>query len=222
MRRVDSAGIVMAPLWQVVGGNSPGSEAGPADAPARRLEAEVAAAQEAGYRDGYAQGLKQAQEQVDRDKQAWKSRQQKELDAVRQQLETERTRWVLLAESLSAEMEKQAIQAEETAVSVAYAAIVKLLGDRYRDGEVMRDVVRSAMVQASHAIESVRVAEADAELLGDMKPILVVGDPTLAPGQCVLETRCGQYGTGLDVRLDSLKKALLSGLDRHRERGADE
>lgn len=222
MRRVDSAGIVMAPLWQVTSGTSAGPGTALEDALALRREEELAAAQEAGYRDGYAHGLKQAQEQVDRDNQAWKSMQQKEADAVRQQLDIERARWVALVGSLSAEMEKQAIQAEEVAVGVAYAAIIKVLGDRYRDGEVMRDVVSSAMVQAGHAIESVRVAEADVELLGEVESILVVGDPGLSPGQCVLETRYGHYDTGLDVRLDSLKKALLSGLDRHRERNADQ
>lgn len=222
MRRIDPAGVTMAPLWQAAGSPSPGLEPGLTDAAAGRQGEELAAAQEAGYREGYAYGLKQAQERVDRDNQAWRSRQQKELDEARRQLDAERARVATLVESMSTEMERQAIEAEETAVNVAYAAIVKLLGDGYRDGEVMRALVRSAMAQAGHAVESVRVAEADVELLGALDSIMVVGDPRLSPGQCVLETRCGHHETGLDVRLDALKKALLSGLARHRERGADQ
>lgn len=219
MRRVDSAGVAMAPLWQAAEAPLPLVDTDARDSAACRLEAEITAARKTGHQEGYAEGLKQANEDVEREHQAWLSKHQKEFDTQKRQLDVTQAKLKELVESVPGEVERQAIQAEETAVAVAYAAVVKLLGDGYRDGDLMRALVRTATTEAGHAVESIRVAEADVDLLQGLESIPVIGDRKLSPGQCVLETRCGHQETGLDARLESLKQALLAGLAQHREAG---
>ena len=213
MRRVNSSEVVVSPLWQTPAAVS---VSGADTAPVRRqTEHDMEEARKEGYREGYARGLEQAQAQVRREAEARQEQQEREVARVRERLEDERRRWASLVEGLSSQVERQLAQSGDVAVSVAYAAVAKFLGDGYADRDFMQALIRHALADVEQRVDCVRVSEQDAVVLQEDSPVQVVGDPRLSPGQCVLETRLGQYETGLDVRLDLLKKALLSGLARH-------
>lgn len=217
MRRVDPAGIAMAPLWNAPDCRSHVDHVESIDI---RRDEELTAARERGHQEGHALGMRQAQEQVARENSIWRTDQERSLNQLRRQASEAHQRFKQLAAGLSAEVERLESLLETTAVSVAYAAVAKCLGEGYADGDAMRVLVRNAISQAGHPVVSVRLAEADITLVGALDPVAVIADPKLSVGQCVLETRYGHYESGLEVRLESTKKALLAGLDRHRDVGA--
>lgn len=105
--------------------------------------------------------------------------------------------------------------AESIAVEVALAAIHRLLGDRLDYAVVVREVCVQILQEFGQASASLRVGERDHAILSTADiDVPVVLDRRLAPGQCVLDTPRGQFETGLDVRLEAIKQALLNGLQR--------
>lgn len=217
MRRIDAANVSMEPLWQ-----APAVAPGEA-APATTIDpwaAERAAALEAAYREGHALGLKRAKELFETESSAWQAARQKELDELERQLVAAQGRLNDMIRAIPAQMERQAARAEEIALELAYAALVKLLGEQYQGGEVLSVLVRDGIRKAGHAVSAVRVAAADAARLADVE-VRVTSDAGLSPGQCVLETAYGHHACGLDVRLESLRRAFLAGLTQHRESGEE-
>jgi flagellar biosynthesis/type III secretory pathway protein FliH len=216
MRRIDAANVPMEPLWQTPAvapcGMAPVAAVDP-------MEVERAAVLEAAYQEGHALGLKRAKEVFDAESSAWQAARRKELDELERQLVAAQGRLGDLIRAVPVQMERQAERAEEVALEVAYAALAKLLGEQYPGGEVLRALVRDGIRQAGHAVSALRVAADDAAHLADME-IKVIPDAGLSPGQCILETACGYQACGLDVRLDSLRRAFLAGLAQHRGPGS--
>lgn len=215
MRRIDAAGVAIEPLWQVTAAVSNPVNSGPT---VDQLEVERAAVLEAAYREGYELGLKRAREAFEKESSAWQAGRQEEIDGLKQALGAAHARLESLIEAIPEQLSRQAGQAEEVAIEVAYAALSKLLGDQYRDGEVLRSLVRDGVHRAGHTINALRVASEDAEQLIGLE-IPVIADARLSPGECVLETAYGHQACGLDVRMESLKCAFLLGLARHRDSG---
>ena len=218
MRRIDAGDVAAAPLWT---GPAPAEPAAPAaDASIRdahrQMEAQQAAAVERGYQEGHARGLTQAQERVRQETQAWQQQRERELDAAREQFEHARKRLESLTRQLPMQIAAEAARAEELAIETAYAAVTRLLGAGYVERSLMPALVRHAMGSLEMDVDTILLSAQDVELLQGMEGMNVAVDARLMPGQCRLETRLGSYDTGLDVRLDMLRQALLSGLAEHR------
>jgi flagellar assembly protein FliH len=214
MRRINSSEMAVAPLWNHADPADDQPDNG--DILRQHQQRELHESRERGYREGYAQGEKKARDQVISEADASTKRQEQEFRRLQGELETSRKRLDMLFDSLSSALEHQSHQVEEVAVGIAYAAVAKFLGDRYADRDLMQALVGHALTHVGERVDSVHVSEQDFEQVRDVGTVRIVSDARLLPGQCTLETRLGHYETGLDVRLELLKTALLSGLAQHR------
>ncbi|HBZ46975.1 MAG TPA: hypothetical protein DEO93_06830 [Stenotrophomonas sp.] len=217
MRRVDAATIALAPLWQEVHA-APEPESLPhgADLIAAKQQAEHADALERGYQDGYARGVADAEDGARKQALEWQQTRQRELDAARAQYEQAGQHLESLAAQIPVQLRAEEARAEALAIEIAYAAVVRMLGVGYADRSIMQALVRQAMQDVEGDVDRVLVSSADALALENVDGITVTQDPQLAAGQCRLESRMGTYDTGLDVRLELLRQALLAGLAEHR------
>ena len=217
MRRVDADSIAAAPLWAA----HPTASAveinvdKAAEDKARR-EADYKAALDSGFRKGQAEGLAKAQEAVRAQAAARQKEHEAELGRAQAQCEQARRSFETLAGNLKMLISAESRRAEELAVEVAFSAVARLIGKAYADGTLIADLVRHAMLEVDAEVDAVLVSGQDAALLGEVEGVSIVVDGRLLPGQCRLQTRLGSYDTGLDVRLDMLRTALLSGLSEHR------
>lgn len=186
----------------------------PNPADERRLEHQ--AVLEKARREGLAQGLADAEAELAKrvEAVALKLREAQRLDA--QRLET---RVAALDESISglaSALAQHARHAEEVAVEAAFAALVRVLGQKSADRALMRELCEEALKSRGIGAATLRLSPADHPDvdLGDTH-LSVVADSSLSPGQCVLESPRGASDTGLDVRLEAIKRAFLDGLAAH-------
>lgn len=132
-------------------------------------------------------------------------------------LDGERKRLNELAQSISMATEHFAENAEATAVEVAYAAVIRLLGEKAVDRSLMVDLCRTIVREHGHPAATLRLSEPDFALLQDQDVgIPVEIDRRLSPGQCVIDSPRGQIESGLELRLHALTQALLVALAEHR------
>ena len=153
------------------------------------------------------------------------------VDAVPARLETEHRRAVqelqariaevsALGDALSAAIRQHAATSEETAMEAAYAALLRVLGERAADRTLMRELCLQALAARGAGTATLKVSAQDREDLRiEANNLQIVADPGLLPGQCVLESARGASDTGLDVRLEAMKQAFLDGLSGHRQAG---
>ncbi|HTD29841.1 MAG TPA: FliH/SctL family protein, partial [Xanthomonadaceae bacterium] len=121
------------------------------------------------------------------------------------------------ASSLQQAVAKYAEDAELLAVEVAFASVTRLLGDKSADRSLMGELCQRIVHEYGHPPATLRVSEADMPLLASIElGIPVEADRRLAPGQCVIDTARGQFESGLDVRLEALRRTLLATLAEHR------
>jgi flagellar assembly protein FliH len=215
MRRLSSTDQAIRPLWQ--NKEAPTDDAAHAgDDRALLLEREIQAARERGYREGYAKGELGIREKLKQEATSLAVEAKRQQDNAVEQLEKTRLRLEALVGGVMGALEKHARQVDEIAVATAYSAVTKFLGDKYADKKLMQALVDHALAHTGQPVNSIHVSEQDAELLKSIDGVRIVPDSRLRAGQCTLETRLGHYETGLDVRLELLKSALLSGLDQYR------
>ncbi|MGX9720058.1 FliH/SctL family protein [Stenotrophomonas acidaminiphila] len=216
MRRIDADAITAAPLWSA--SPAPVMEAGRDQAAedAARREADYRAAVEQGFQKGQAEGLAQAQKTAQAQAAAWQQERELELSRAQAQYEQARKTFESLVVNLEECIRAEAARAEELAVEVAYGAVARLMGEGYAAGTLIPALVRHAMLEVDAAVETVLVSRQDAAMLDGHEGICFEVDGRLLPGQCRLRTRLGSYDSGLDVRLDMLRTALLAGLSEHR------
>jgi flagellar biosynthesis/type III secretory pathway protein FliH len=221
VRRLDRQHASVRPLWdagQAV--QDPAALADLRDAAAPPVEDVFHAARERGYQQGYEEGEQRARQQVlaqAQEQAALAARQHAhavaELEQVRQQLDA-------LISALPATLAEQAQSAQEVAVSAAYAATVRMLGQAYADGQLMQPWVIQALADMQQPADALHLAPQDMPHVVAPEGVRLVADARLQPGQCLLRTRLGHYESGLDVRLETLRTALLAGLARHRREDA--
>jgi flagellar assembly protein FliH len=185
--------------------------------PAELLRRDRLAAQEEGYKEGMAKGLADANKEIGaRSAKLESELRSKHQNAVRE-LDAARASLLVLMKNLESEIERLAMQAEDVAVEAAFSAVLKLLGERSVDRTLMRELCLHALASAEQAPTALRISQMDRDSIGDdWKDIILIADTRYAAGQCALETRLGHYETGLDVRLEALKRAFLEGLQDHR------
>lgn len=218
MRRLDSQNPLVQPLWGAdQAREAPAALTDTLDASTSPIEDVLDAARERGYQQGYEEGEQRAHQQVlvQAQEQAVLAARQHahavgELEQARQQLEA-------LITALPAALAEHAQAAQEVAVAAAYAAVVRMLGQAYADGQLMQPWVMQALADMQQPADAIHLAPQDMPHVVPPEGVRLVADARLQPGQCLLRTRLGHYESGLDVRLETLRTALLTGLARHRQ-----
>ncbi|MGH8050443.1 MAG: FliH/SctL family protein [Arenimonas sp.] len=112
---------------------------------------------------------------------------------------------------------QHANEAEAIAVEVAFASVIRLLGDKAAERSLVAELCATVANEYGHDAATLHVSEADRVMFESVNigmPIEV--DRRLQSGQCIIETTRGQFDCGIDVRLEALKNAFLSGLNDHR------
>ena len=213
MRRVDAGTIASAPLWMTARAKYDSIQSG---AKTDDRDADYAETLERGYQEGHALGLADAQECARLQALEWQQTRRRELDDARKQYEQAGAKLVALASAIRGQLRAEAARAEAISLEIAYSAIVRMLGTGYADRSVMKALVLQAMRDIEVSVDRVMVSSEDALALEDVEGITVGVDPRLEAGQCRIESSLGCYDTGLDVRLDLLRQALLAGLTKHR------
>ncbi len=220
VRRLGSMDVTHRPLWQTQAVSAPAQEVD--SSVEKRARQDELDAKERGYREGMGLGKAEGRKQAEKEGAALMERMEKEMRQSQAKLESSRERLDELFDNLSRSVDEHARHAEAVAVETAYAAIARFLGERYADRTLMESLCRHALGHAGHAVNAVRVSEQDVDALSNIDSVQIIGDSRLRSGQCALETRLGHYETGLDVRLDLIKQALLAGLEQHRSEAQSE
>lgn len=169
------------------------------------------------HEQGLSEGLKDAEREIEKrvdeiEKRLTQSHQKAvaELNSKTQQFQT-------IIDSLKLSIEQHALDAEVVAVEVAFASVLRLLGDKSADRILMAELCRTVASEYGHGVATLHVSEADRMMFEEVKnSIDIEVDRRLKSGQCIIETARGRFDCGIDVRLEALKKAFLSGLGEHR------
>lgn len=171
-------------------------------------------------REGYAAGLSEAEAEVARRVAEVAANLEEKVRAEHARLNDAMETVSRLGRGIEAALVDYARLAEEVAVEAAYAAILRLLEVRDTDRALVSEFCRQALASFGSGAKTVRLAPGDVvdRLAGEFG-VTVVEDPSLAPGQCVIESLRGASDTGLDVRLEAMRLAFLEGLAEHRRRG---
>lgn len=108
-------------------------------------------------------------------------------------------------------------EVEAVSVEVAYAALIRLLGTHADKRDLLQTQCLVVMNEFGESPATLRVSEYDLELLDiPSLPFPVESDRRLVSGQCTVETSRGEFDCGLDVRLEAITHAFLTGLREHR------
>jgi flagellar biosynthesis/type III secretory pathway protein FliH len=104
---------------------------------------------------------------------------------------------------------------ETAAAEIAFAAVTRVLGERNADRSLLAQVCAQAIAEYRLRPVTLRLAADDIDCvqpLLDGEDITLVVDNRLQRGQCQLDGHKGLFDTGIEVRLEALKQALLRGL----------
>ena len=168
---------------------------------------------------GRQQGLADAQAEIKAQVDKIVARMREEHAAALQRMSQQQEELRKVGSALQAALKAFAVDAETLSVEVAFAAVARLLGDKAADRTLMTDLCQRVVQEFGHPTATLRVSESDFALLqGVDVGIPVETDRRLSAGQCVIDTARGQFESGLDVRLDLLRKAVLATVAEHRTR----
>lgn len=185
--------------------------------PQRELDMLREQIREQAYREGLQRAVLEAEAEIQRRVDAVAAQLKAEQEALLAQMQVRLESLNALLAAVRDAARRQAADAEETAVEAAYTATLHLLGEKAAEHELMRELCRHALKAHGQDSITVRLSEADLESLDlQVSDVRFVADRHLRPGQCVIESPRGEFETGLDVRLDALKRAFLDGLAAHR------
>jgi flagellar biosynthesis/type III secretory pathway protein FliH len=166
---------------------------------------------------GLAEGAKDAERDIAQQVEKIERRLTAVHDAAIAKLEGEQLRLRQFIASLSGALQAHSIETETLAVEVAYAAMVRVLGEKSADRSLLPELCRNIVREYGHPPATLRVSDVDFSLFETSEfDIPVEADRRLLPGQCVIDTARGQFESGLDVRLEALTQALLSAVAEHR------
>lgn len=216
MRRLEPDKSVPS-FWLERAESAGGSESSESDSHLERVAIETEIARERGFQEGYAEGANLARQELQRQFDARTEDAKRREAAALQKMEQAKKILEGLIDAIPQAIEDQARATHETAVLAAFSAVTKFFDERYADATMMAGLVRHALAHTAPRVDAIRVSTQDLEALREVAGVNVVADPRLQSGQCVLETGLGQYETGIDVRLDLLRTAFLSGLARFQE-----
>jgi flagellar biosynthesis/type III secretory pathway protein FliH len=223
MRRVQADSIHSQPLWQATSAaatarasTSAEGEAANVDAHRNRLQAEFLQARKLGHEAGLADAEKALAERVEQGVAALKQQLQAEAETLRTQVqarELELSHWLTALPEALRTAERQA---EEAAVVATYSAVAHFFGERHAQGGMLRELCLEALRHVQGEATAIHLNPDECAAFDAPGELPVLADARLQPGQCRIETRLGHYDAGLDVRMDLIREALLSGLAQHR------
>ncbi|WP_266158301.1 FliH/SctL family protein [Dyella silvatica] len=167
-----------------------------------------------GFDRGYTDGLRSAKAEVDtaaaQARMQWEAEARTALDAALAETQAARGAYLDSANALSITVSEDRHWAESFAIELAYAAVLRLLGEKAADRSLIERLYAQARQAVGEGIMRLRVAPDDLADVGHQaKGIELVADETLPVGSCLLETPRGRFDAGLDVRLELLRQALL-------------
>jgi flagellar assembly protein FliH len=167
---------------------------------------------------GLAEGLKDAESEIEARVEEIKAGLTRHHQKALDELNLSKRRFDDLSTSLKSSIAQYADDAEAMAVEIAFASVLRLLGDKSTERTLMKSLCRVVANDYGHGVATLRVSEQDREHVQlENVDIEIEVDRRLKAGQCVIETSRGQFESGIDVRLDALKKVFLSTLAQHRE-----
>lgn len=179
---------------------------------AGQLEQERCRVLEVARRDGYTEGMARAEKEIEAASELARQKIEQAQSAESKRLATAHRRMAELLQGIS----QAAADAESTTATsvaeIAYATVVRFLGETGADGALLKQVCRQALEEYRQRPVVLRVPVDDVPMLRELSTdasISIEGDARLVPGQCRLQTRKGDYDTGLEVRLDAIKLAFL-------------
>jgi flagellar assembly protein FliH len=170
-----------------------------------------------GFERGYSDGLRSvkadAEAELARFQDEWRTTAQAALDEALAEAEQARQHYLNSAATLSNTVAEDRLWAEGFAVELGFAAVVRLLGERANDRVLIAQLCQQARAEVGDGAMRLRVAPADIEDVGSAAATIeLVADPALPRGSCVLETPRGRFDASLAVRLDHLRQAMLQAL----------
>ncbi|HVJ38107.1 MAG TPA: hypothetical protein VM687_09950 [Stenotrophomonas sp.] len=182
------------------------------DVPTER-ERILATAREAGYAQGQLLALQEAEAAR---AEILQLRQQLEQQLQQAQQETQRKAAELgaLHAGLQSALDEHFEKVQVLAVEVAYLALARAIGEVHAQRDLLADLCEQALRDRRAGPVTLRCAASEVAALSALPGAVVVADPALGAGQCVLETVAGFEAIGLDVRMEHIRLALLAGLDR--------
>jgi flagellar biosynthesis/type III secretory pathway protein FliH len=219
MRRLTADRLESVTSPTLLGRTEPTSRPPEASAPdpADELRAKQTHIFEEARRLGYDKGISDAEQEIAQRVEKIAAQLQLEHEAMIAKLQAGEQRFRQFVAALKDAIDRHGEAAETLAVEVAYASVIRLLGEKSADRSLMLDLCRAVIREYGHPPATLRVSEADLDLLeASQLDIPVEVDRRLAPGQCVIDTARGQFETGLDIRLAALSKALLTAVAEHR------
>ena len=181
--------------------------------PAMELAAERTRILLAAVEEGRAQGMEQAENSIRERVAAIEAQLTKQHDVVVEALKLEQQGLAALVGSVPEALRKLDDDVAASVVEVAYRAVVRVIGQQWAQRDVLTDLCRGLLEEHRLSPAILRVASDDlCRVSCAPAGLQVVADAQLAPGQCVIESAKGRLITGLDVRLNALRDALLDGL----------
>lgn len=171
-----------------------------------------------GYRDGLARATAEVETAAIEARLAWEAQAQARQDEAMAALERARLACDAAAEAMAGACADEREWATGIAVEIAYAGIVRLLGQRHADSELLGAFCAAASREVAERPLRLRVAPCDFDsVVAHAGAATVEADDRLAPGSCELDTPRGRLVAGVAERLTLLRDALLDSL-----RGANE
>jgi len=212
----------IVPLSAALSPPAPLQEAAPIEVPdpAARLREEAERMFQAAREQGLAEGRALAEAEVHEAREQARRAVRAEHAAEQARLETATTDAMRLLETLAQGVAGLEHELEDAVVEIAYAAVLRILAVVAVDEDLVRALCRQALSDVVQRPAVLRLHPDDAELataLADGSDVRIEADKRLAPGQCRVQTRRGDYDTSLADRLETLRLALLDGLavNRH-------
>lgn len=185
----------------------------PAVDPAVELAAERAQVLQAAREEGLAQGAMQAEQAINEQVAAIEAQLTERHHAQVEALELEQERLAVLIRAVPEALRAMDDDVAAVVAEVAYRAVVRVIGQQWAERDVLTDLCRRLSEENRLSPAIMRVAPEDVHRVSCATADLqVVADAQLVPGQCVIESGKGRLITGLDVRLNALRDALLDGL----------
>lgn len=194
---------------------TPASASAPTD-PVADLERQRQQVLEAAKREGYAAGIAEAEARIREGQEQARDEVRRAHAAESERLADAHRRLGMLLKSVEAAADGMAAEIGDCVAEVAYAAVVRFLGEAGSDGQLLRRVCQQALEEYQQRPVVLKVSKDDVDAIKTLAAdtdVSIEADSRLRTGQCRLQTRKGDYDTSVEVRLESLKLAFLRGLD---------
>lgn len=166
---------------------------------------------------GLSEGRKNAEQEIQKRVEEIEARLTQAHQKAVAELKTQQELFQKLIANVKTSVEQHANEAEAVAVEVAFASVIRLLGDKAADRSLIVELGAAVANEYGHGAATLHVSEADRLMFESVNiGVAIEVDHRFKSGQCIIETTRGQFDCGIDVRLEALKKAFLSGLNDHR------